>query len=270
MPFTPSHAVIALPFLRTPLIPAAIGIGAMTPDLPLFVRSTPLTYDITHTGAWVPLTTVVAFVLFLAWRCVLRPAARELAPTWVARRLPAGWDADAATAAREALTGGSDRASNRWYPLLLAASLVLGVVSHILWDLFTHEGRWGTEVLPILDEQWGPLTGYKWLQHGSSVAGLLLLAIFAILWLRRADAAATVSRVFPAWVRWAWWVSLPVLLVAALGVGLALRGPLTAEWTINHLAYFVLPPACAIWGVVTVALAIAVQASRASTTRRGR
>ena len=38
MPFTPSHAVVALPFLRTPLVPAAIAVGAMTPDLPLFVR----------------------------------------------------------------------------------------------------------------------------------------------------------------------------------------------------------------------------------------
>ena len=38
MPFTPSHAVVALPFVRTPLVPAAIAVGAMAPDLPLFVR----------------------------------------------------------------------------------------------------------------------------------------------------------------------------------------------------------------------------------------
>lgn len=33
MPFTPSHVAAALPFLRTPLIPAALVIGTMTPDL---------------------------------------------------------------------------------------------------------------------------------------------------------------------------------------------------------------------------------------------
>ena len=33
MPFTPSHAVVALPFIRSPLVPAAIAVGAMTPDL---------------------------------------------------------------------------------------------------------------------------------------------------------------------------------------------------------------------------------------------
>ncbi|WP_262927685.1 DUF4184 family protein [Microbacterium sp. NIBRBAC000506063] len=50
MPFTPSHAVVALPFVRTPLLPAAIAVGAMAPDLPLFLRGTPLTYQVTHTN----------------------------------------------------------------------------------------------------------------------------------------------------------------------------------------------------------------------------
>ena len=53
--------------------------------------------------------------------------------------------------------------------LLLVVSLLLGVVSHIVWDLFTHEARWGTTAIPALAAEWGPLPGYKWLQHGSSV-----------------------------------------------------------------------------------------------------
>ena len=80
MPFTPSHAVVALPFLRTPLVPAAIAIGAMAPDLPLFVRGLPLHYGLTHSLSWLPLTIVLALALLLVWRCVLRPAARELSP----------------------------------------------------------------------------------------------------------------------------------------------------------------------------------------------
>ena len=89
MPFTPSHAVVALPFLRTPLVPAAIAVGAMAPDLPLFVRGLPLHYGLTHSLVWLPLTIVVALVLLLVWRCVLRPAVRELSPG-AARRTPAG------------------------------------------------------------------------------------------------------------------------------------------------------------------------------------
>lgn len=90
MPFTPSHAVVALPFVRTPLVPAAIAIGAMTPDLPLFLRSTPLTYQATHTN--VLLSTVIALGLLALWYAVLRPAVRELSPDALARRLPAEWD----------------------------------------------------------------------------------------------------------------------------------------------------------------------------------
>src|SRR5690348_16124352 len=101
MPFTPSHAVVALPFIRTPLVPAAIAVGAMTPDLPLFVRGLPLHYGRTHDPAWLPLTVLVALVLLLVWRSVLRPAVRELSPGWLAARLPPAWDAGALGGARE-------------------------------------------------------------------------------------------------------------------------------------------------------------------------
>ena len=94
MPFTPSHAVVALPFVRTPLLPAAIAVGAMTPDLPLFLRSTPLSYQATHTN--VLLSTVLAAGLLALWYALLRPAGRELSPDALARRLPPEWDATGA------------------------------------------------------------------------------------------------------------------------------------------------------------------------------
>ncbi|MGZ8804349.1 MAG: DUF4184 family protein [Microbacterium sp.] len=263
MPFTPSHAVVALPFVRTPLVPAAIAVGAMAPDLPLFVRGMPLHYGLTHSLAWLPLTVVVALALLLIWRCVLRPAIRELSPRWLATRLPDEWDAGAAASLREtfAIDGAAVRASWRGTALLLV-SLAIGILSHIVWDLFTHEGRWGVEVLPVLDEQWGPITGYKWLQHGSSALGLAILALWALLWLRRRQ-PQPLSRLTTNAVRWVWWLCLPASLVVAWAIGLAIFGPITAEWTIAHLAYRVLPPACALWGLVTVLLAVAIQIRRA-------
>ncbi|WP_194765396.1 DUF4184 family protein [Microbacterium sp. UFMG61] len=254
MPFTPSHAVIALPFVRTPLVPAAIAIGAMTPDLPLFLRGIGIDYSFTHTFTNVVWTSAVAFVLFLVWRVVLRPAVGELAPEALARRLPTDWSQTGRAAARTAIGVG---VGNRFAPLLLGVSLLLGVVSHILWDHFTHEGRWGVEALPALDEMWGPLTGYKWLQHGSSVIGLSILGIWALLRLRRAD-AHDVVQVVPAGVRIAWWISLPAVLITAWIVGAVAYGPFTDEFTIQHLAYRVLPPACAIWGALTLVLCLSV------------
>lgn len=264
MPFTPSHAVVALPFVRTPLVPAAIAIGAMTPDLPLFVRGLPLHYGVTHSFAWLPVTVVAALALLLVWRCVLRPAARELSPRWLAARLPAQWDAGAGLALRETLAiapAGEARVSWRGI-VLLVVSLLLGVVSHIVWDLFTHEARWGTTVIPALATEWGPLPGYKWLQHGSSAIGLAIIGVWMLVWLRRRPAAASVPRVLPDAARWIWWGSLPFALGAAWGWGLAVLGPLDPGFTAAHLGYRVLPPACAFWGALTVLLCIAVQVMR--------
>ena len=149
MPFTPSHAVVALPFVRTPLVPAAIAIGAMAPDLPLFVRGLPLHYGLTHDFAWLPVTVVLALVLLLVWRCVLRPAARELSPRMAGRAAAAGVGCGRRRraardvrdrAVREPAARGAWRGRGM---LLLVVSLAIGIVSHIVWDLFTHEGRWG-------------------------------------------------------------------------------------------------------------------------------
>jgi hypothetical protein len=263
MPFTPSHAVVALPFLRTPLVPAAIAVGAMAPDLPLFLRGMPLHYGLTHSLAWLPLTVVVALLLLLIWRCVLRPAARELSPRWLADRLPAEWDAGAAPSLRETFAIDRARARVSWRGiLLLLTSLALGAASHIVWDLFTHEGRWGVEALPLLEAQWGPFAGFRWLQHGSSALGLAVLAVWIVLWLRRRRPEPT-TLLLPDAARWAWWLSLPVILLGAWWIGSAAYGPFTAELTIAHLAYRVLPPACAVWGLLTVILALVTQGLRA-------
>lgn len=273
MPFTPSHAVVALPFRRTPLVPAAIAVGAMTPDLPLFVRGTPIRYGWTHDLLWLPATLLLALALLLVWRCALRPAVRELSPRPLAARLPGEWDAGAAAALRETFglsrSVGTDAPCGPWATgLLLAASLAIGAVSHIVWDLFTHEGRWGVAAIPALDEAWGPLDGYKWLQHGSSVVGLAILAVWGVVWLARRP-EASVSRVLPAWVRWVWLLSLPAILVAALAIGHAVWGPLTAQYTVQHLAYRMLPPASAVWGVITLVLCVVVQVVRGVRRRAG-
>ncbi len=253
MPFTPSHAVVALPFVRTPIVPAAVAVGAMTPDLPLFVRGGPLSYAMTHDWARLPVTIVVALGLLLVWRCVLRPAVRELSPRWLASRLPGEWDAAAPAGLRDTLRPGLGL-------LWLVAALAIGVASHILWDSFTHEGRWGMVALD-LEQQWGPLPAYKWLQHGSSVVGLVILGAWALWWLRR-RAVASVDHALPSWVRWAWWLSLPAVLIVAWIGGFLALGPFTAEFTPQHLGYRVLPPATGLWGALTLALCVVVQAAR--------
>ncbi|WP_194408856.1 DUF4184 family protein [Microbacterium cremeum] len=275
MPFTPSHAVVALPFMRTPLVPAAIAVGAMTPDFPLFVRPFPLHYGRSHAFEWLPVTVALALLLLLVWRCVLRPAARELAPRWLAVRLPGEWDRGAVAALRETFGGATPASAPAARPVawgavaLLVASLVIGVVSHIVWDLFTHDGRWGVAALPALGDDWGPLPGYKWLQHGSTTIGLVILGVWMLVWLVRRRPEASVARALPAAVRWTWWISLPACLLVAWLWGLGAYGALDDGFTVAHLAYRVLPPACAVWGAATLVLCVVVQSTRTRAPGKG-
>lgn len=257
MPFTPSHAVVALPFVRTRLVPAGIAIGAMAPDLPLFLRGMFPDYSMTHDPVWAPLTAIVALVLLLLWRSVLRPAVRELSPRGVAERLPRQWDTGAVSALRETLSGGG--AALVW----LVGSLLLGVLTHIAWDALTHEGRVGAAIFPALDTQWGPFSGAKWLQHASSAVGLTVLVVWGAVWLSRRT-SVPVTRVLPDAARWAWWLSLPLALGLAAGVAVAVAGGFDAEYTPTHLVYGVLTKVATGWAVATVALALVVQVRRRS------
>ncbi|MBI3349511.1 MAG: DUF4184 family protein [Burkholderiales bacterium] len=70
-----------------------------------------------------------------------------------------------------------------WPSLAVAVlSILLGAASHLLWDSFTHPGRWGAELLPWLEQ---PVVGaddrefrvVTLLQHLSTFAGVVALAV---------------------------------------------------------------------------------------------
>jgi hypothetical protein len=173
VPFTVSHAVVALPAVRGPLPAAAVAAGAMAPDVPLFLGGG-LSYADTHAFPSLLVTALPAAAVLLAlWGILLRPAAGILLPAAVASRLPAAW----ADRPRPTVRGA----------LLALAALLLGVLTHVAWDAFTHAGRVGTELLPVLAQPWGPLPGYRWIQYASSVAGLVVLLVAGALALRRAE-----------------------------------------------------------------------------------
>jgi hypothetical protein len=270
MPFTPSHAIVALPFIRTPLVPAAVAMGAMAPDVPLFARGFVLRYSQTHDPRWLPATMLLALGMLLVWRCLIRPVARELSPTWLAKRLPEQWDRGAVGALRDTFAVSAVRdpgRRQRWRVsgislVWLVVALAIGVLSHILWDDFTHEGRAGVVALPALNEQWGRLLGYKWLQYGSSVVGVVILVVWAARWLSRRDAAASAPRMLPYGVRWVWWLSLPVWLGVAWTREVAANG-LDRPHAVEIAAYSVLPPACWQWAVTSLVLCIVLQVVRA-------
>ncbi|MDO9395451.1 MAG: DUF4184 family protein [Herbiconiux sp.] len=194
MPFTVSHAIVALPFVRSPLAPAAVAAGAMAPDLPLFLP-VGADYGTTHELPGVLLAAIpLAFATLLLWRVVVRPAVPFVVPAALAARLPAEWSRGARDGWRSLWRSSPAGTASAGAVLALLAALTIGVVSHVVWDAFTHAGRWGTHLVPALDSTIAGLPGSSWLQYLSSTLGFAGLAAALVVWIVR----RTSSRV-PEW-----------------------------------------------------------------------
>jgi hypothetical protein len=176
MPFTPSHVAAVLPFTRGRAFPAALVIGSMAPDL-FFYVPLPIPRDFTHSWAGVfTVDLVFGVLLFLLWRVVFREPVTDFLPLRIRRRL-------ATVSWRRLRAPGESRVR---FASLLVGSLLIGTMTHIAWDSFTHLG-WPVIVLPALQAQLGPLPLYTWLQYASSLVGAIVVAVWAIRWLRRAE-----------------------------------------------------------------------------------
>lgn len=256
MPFTPSHAVVALPFARTPLPAGAVAVGAMAPDLPLFFPWV-ADYHVTHgfpSLLWVSLP--LALVLYGIWRLAIRPAASGLLlPAALRSRIPAAWDRPARPE-RPAVDG-----------LLIVVAALIGVASHVAWDLFTHPGRLGSLWIPALAAEWGPLPGTAWLQHGSSAFGLAVLAAWAVVALRRAPVAPRADPRGVVAVRVVAWVAAVGLLVGAFTVTWLREGIPSTYRELADTSFDAGTGAGAAILVLAVVAAIAVRLARAAVTR---
>jgi hypothetical protein len=175
---------------------AALVLGSMVPDVPVFMGWT-RAYRVSHslTGLFT-VDLAGALVLLLGWNVFVRDALVDLAPEEVRARL----------ATRHRLS------RRQW--LLAPAAVVLGSLTHLAWDAFTHPERWGVLHVAVLREDLGPLPGFKWAQYASGVIGLgvVLWAVLADLRSRPASQPPR-RRVLPAPL-------LPLVVLAAAAYGL--------------------------------------------------
>lgn len=210
MPFTPSHVAAVLPFVRTPLFPAALVIGSMAPDL-LYYVPIRVPRDLAHSPVGI-FTVDLAFgiAVFVLWQLVFRQPVVDFMPPWLRSRLAAmPW-----SGLRPAGMGWA-----RW-AMILVVSLLLGSITHVVWDAFTHEG-WLVSQLPWLQAPIGPLPAFRWAQHASSLAGALLIAGWVLAWARRTRPTSAPGRAGTPLRATAWLavglVGLAVALVIWLG-----------------------------------------------------
>ncbi|XVV04572.1 DUF4184 family protein [Actinosynnema sp. CA-248983] len=168
MPFTVSHVAAVVPFARRPLVPSALVIGSMSPDLPYFAAIRPWGGELTHTWWGVALVDVpITLLALLFYRAVLHEPVMALLPGRV-RSKAAGLPAP------------------RFGPALLVSAFI-GALTHVLWDGFTHSDGWALRFVPELGRDVVPGLGvYKVAQWISGLVGVLVLA----WWCRRLSARA--------------------------------------------------------------------------------
>ncbi|QFG21147.1 DUF4184 family protein [Actinomadura sp. WMMB 499] len=169
MPFTLSHTAAVLPLARGPLVPSALVIGSMAPDIPYFFFAMELRSTTHRAHGVVTVDVLIGLAAFAVWHLLWKRPLAALAPARVRRRLPLD-------------------APVRWG--WAVPSVAIGAATHVLWDAFTHLNWSFAGELPWLTESLGGVAVYVWLQYISGVAGLAIVLLWLTRWLRKAHAPA--------------------------------------------------------------------------------
>jgi Domain of unknown function (DUF4184) len=207
MPFTLAHSAAALPFRRLPLVPSALVIGTFAPDFEYFLRLGPNgRFGHTLPGTFILTLPLGLLALWIFHALVKRPAAM-LMPDALRNRL--------VNYLGEFRFGGPARF------LLIAASILLGIATHLLWDSFTHAGTWFYAHWPLLRASLslpvlGPTPYYKVFQHGSTIVGSGVVGVWLALWYRSSVPTTQVPAEAPS-ARQRFVIVAVILLVAAGG-----------------------------------------------------
>lgn len=212
MPFTLAHPAAVIP-LRRFLPVSALVVGSLAPDFEYLFRLAAVSH-FSHTLLGILYFCIpVGLVILWLFHSVVKCPVLLLLPNFMRRRL------------EPCPSTFSFLPLGRLSVILLA--LAVGAFSHIAWDAFTHESGWAVVRLPVMRAHLFDLAGrevrlYKLLQHGSTLAGLSLLAYWS--WKQpRSETGMTVGEGSPLPDRMRRQILLALLLATGIvgaGVGL--------------------------------------------------
>jgi len=206
VPWTVSHVAAVLPFRRwcpARLSFVALVIGSMSPDFAYYLGLGGIA-DFAHS---VP-------GLFLA---ALPSGLLALAAAWLLRELLATPLPQPHRFALEQAFASLGRDLNWRRGIALAASVLLGAATHAAWDSFTHATGAPVQRSGFLQRElfrigsWNVET-YNFLQHASTLFGIVVLAIAYRAWLKAGMAAGAPRPGAQDTARW--WI---LGFIAALG-----------------------------------------------------
>lgn len=186
MPFTLAHPIAVLPLWhisqRRLDLPALI-VGATIPDIAYFIALYPVA-SIGHSPLGllqegIPSALTLLFIgRYLLWDAVLALLPTEQTPH---HQLSSGEHPQEKTplAIGNLARRIPPAKSYSFWPLsrllTIIFSVIIGALTHIIWDSATHFNGWTVVRVSWLSAMVGPMPLYKWLQHGGGVMGLALL-----------------------------------------------------------------------------------------------
>lgn len=170
MPFTFAHPAAVVPLLNKQqkyLIPSALIVGSITPDIEYFLRLKLITkWSHTIPGIFTFCLPVGLFVLWL-YHAFQKDAIVPLLPSFVQKRTPPPQTFSFLPVQKFAA---------------ICVSIAIGAVTHIVWDGFTHSNGFWVERTLFLQEsiQLGvfDLKRYELLQDVSTLIGFVVLGIW--------------------------------------------------------------------------------------------
>ncbi|MGB0583208.1 MAG: DUF4184 family protein [Limisphaerales bacterium] len=187
MPFTLSHPLAVIPLRRTGLVFSAMVIGCMSPDFEYMLRplerALPLNFDSHASHTLTGLCAIclpTSLVLLWLWHELLKGPLLELAPESHRLRLLPLADEFSFGPGRRFLT--------------VCMSILVGALTHVIWDSFTHSWGWPVQQAPMLQRMISvpgiaPLPAYRCLQHASTVFGFLAVLLVYVHWFWHAKPA---------------------------------------------------------------------------------
>jgi hypothetical protein len=141
------------------VVTVAWVVGSVVPDIAWFLLGRDA-YAYGHSlPGVVTLDLALGVVIVVVWRLLLVAPVRDLLPGRLGELVPD--------------RRGLDR--REWPGVLLGVAA--GALTHVVWDSFTHAGRWGSTHVPVLAAQLGPLPGHQWAQYASGVLGVAVLVL---------------------------------------------------------------------------------------------
>jgi hypothetical protein len=168
MPNPIAHPAASIPFAKVGLVFSALAIGSLAPDVGYFIDFRINFFMYTLPGLFL-FDVPVGFVLLLLFHTLIKWPLLSLLPVSLQRRL---------SKYAQGFTFGPPK---RFFLILM--SLLVGSITHVVLDSFTHDYGWMVEHFRVLSTPVGGIPLYTILQNLGSLVGVGVLIYWFLRWL---------------------------------------------------------------------------------------